>query len=81
MLRGGRGAAFSVTPAAGVLEAFSAQALEVTCFSDMWGEYEDGLVCSVRLILFYVLFVCVARCASEKILLACQRPWVLAHGV
>ncbi len=47
MLRGGKGAAFHVQPVAGILQPFSEQVVEVTSFSDMWGEYQDELVCRV----------------------------------
>ena len=52
MLRGGRGASFTVQPAAGVLEPFSEETIEVTSFCDMWGDYTDQLICNVRLYLY-----------------------------
>ena len=52
MLRGGRGASFTVQPAAGVLEPFSEEMIEVTSFCDMWGDYTDQLICNVRLYLY-----------------------------
>ena len=48
MLRQGRGASFTVHPAAGVLQPFSEEMIELTSFCDMWGEYTDKLICRVN---------------------------------
>ena len=48
MLREGKGAAFIVSPASGVLQPFGEQVVEVTGFTDMWGDYSDRLVCKVN---------------------------------
>ena len=47
MLREGKGVAFTITPASGVLQPFGEQVIEVTGFSDMWGNYTDRLICKV----------------------------------
>ncbi|XP_013414779.1 deleted in lung and esophageal cancer protein 1 [Lingula anatina] len=47
MLRDGKGAAFSIQPSSGVLEPFSELMIEITAFNDMWGHYQDKLVCKV----------------------------------
>ena len=47
MLRRGKGAAFLVQPSSGMLQPFSEQLVEVTGFSDTWGEYKDILNCQV----------------------------------
>jgi hypothetical protein len=50
MLREGKGAAFAINPASGVLPPFEEQVIDVTAYSDMWGEYEDKLLCKVRIL-------------------------------
>ncbi|XP_030612582.1 deleted in lung and esophageal cancer protein 1 isoform X2 [Archocentrus centrarchus] len=47
LLAHGKGAAFSVTPNAGMLGPFESQTLDVTAYTDMWGEYRDHLICKV----------------------------------
>lgn len=47
MLIQGGGAAFAVTPSSGILSPFSEEVLEVTGYSDMWGEYSDMVICRV----------------------------------
>ena len=47
MLQGGQGAAFSLSPASGVLEPFGEQVIEIHGYSDMWGQYNDTLICKV----------------------------------
>ena len=47
MLRESKGAAFTVTPASGILQPFADELIEVTGYSDVWGVYTDTLVCKV----------------------------------
>ncbi|XP_061777252.1 deleted in lung and esophageal cancer protein 1 [Nerophis ophidion] len=47
LLANGKGAAFYVLPSTGTLEPFETQTVEVTAYTDMWGEYSDHLECSV----------------------------------
>ncbi|KAF3836573.1 hypothetical protein F7725_029131 [Dissostichus mawsoni] len=45
LLAHGKGAAFLVLPQNGILGAFETQTVDVTAYTDMWGEYRDLLVC------------------------------------
>ena len=55
MLKEGRGAAFSIDQGSGVLGPYSTELIEISAFSDMWGEYSDTV--SFRVIMTYrVLF-------------------------
>ncbi|XP_039900319.1 deleted in lung and esophageal cancer protein 1 isoform X2 [Simochromis diagramma] len=47
LLAQGKGAAFFVTPHTGTLGAFESRAVDVTAYTDMWGEYTDHLICKV----------------------------------
>ncbi|KAK5849638.1 hypothetical protein PBY51_013957 [Eleginops maclovinus] len=47
LLAHGKGAAFFVLPQRGMLGAFETQTVNVTAYTDMWGEYRDQLVCKV----------------------------------
>ncbi|XP_057680093.1 deleted in lung and esophageal cancer protein 1 [Corythoichthys intestinalis] len=47
LLSQGKGAAFFIVPSAGTLEPFETQTVNVTAYSDMWGEYKDNLICKV----------------------------------
>lgn len=47
LLAHGKGAAFFVLPNTGTLGPFETQTVNVTAYSDMWGEYRDHLVCRV----------------------------------
>ncbi|XP_053198841.1 deleted in lung and esophageal cancer protein 1 [Scomber japonicus] len=47
LLAHGKGAAFFVLPNTGTLGPFETQTVEVTLYSDMWGEYRDRLICKV----------------------------------
>ncbi|CAJ1082101.1 LOW QUALITY PROTEIN: deleted in lung and esophageal cancer protein 1 [Xyrichtys novacula] len=47
LLAHGKGAAFFILPASGMLGAFESQTVDVTVYTDMWGEYRDHLVCKV----------------------------------
>uniref|UniRef100_A0A3Q4N0R9 DLEC1 cilia and flagella associated protein n=1 Tax=Neolamprologus brichardi TaxID=32507 RepID=A0A3Q4N0R9_NEOBR len=47
LLAHGKGAAFFVTPHTGTLGAFESRAVDVTAYTDMWGEYTDHLICKV----------------------------------
>ncbi|XP_041040695.1 deleted in lung and esophageal cancer protein 1 isoform X2 [Carcharodon carcharias] len=43
-----KGAAFVVQPNAGTLGPFQQQAIEITAFANMWGDYTDYLICRVE---------------------------------
>ncbi|XP_055364189.1 deleted in lung and esophageal cancer protein 1 isoform X2 [Betta splendens] len=47
LLAHGKGAAFFVQPHTGQLGPFETQTLDVTAYTDMWGEYNDLLICKV----------------------------------
>lgn len=47
MLSHGKGAAFLLQPATGVLQPYGHQIIEITAFSNMWGKYYDNVVCKV----------------------------------
>ncbi|XP_072306530.1 deleted in lung and esophageal cancer protein 1-like [Eucyclogobius newberryi] len=47
LLTNGKGAAFFVTPDNGMLGAFQTQTVDVTVYTDMWGDYTDNLICKV----------------------------------
>ncbi|XP_008306151.1 deleted in lung and esophageal cancer protein 1 isoform X2 [Cynoglossus semilaevis] len=47
LLAHGKGAAFYVLPNSGTLAAFETKTVEVTAYTDMWGEYRDHLICKV----------------------------------
>lgn len=47
LLADGRGAAFYVSPHSGMLGPFETKAVDVTVYTDMWGEYKDFLICKV----------------------------------
>ena len=47
ILHDGKGAAFVPSPASGELLPFGYQVIELTGYSDMWGEYTDSLHCKV----------------------------------
>ncbi|XP_026216993.1 deleted in lung and esophageal cancer protein 1 [Anabas testudineus] len=47
LLAHGRGAAFFVLPNTGMLGPFETQTVDVTAYTDMWGEYRDHLICKV----------------------------------
>lgn len=47
ILRGARGVAFVCSPDSGELQAFEKKVISVTAYSDMWGEYNDVLICKV----------------------------------
>ena len=49
VLADGKGAAFVPTPSAGQIGPFEQIVIEVTAFMDMWGEYNDNLLCMVSL--------------------------------
>ncbi|XP_078087239.1 deleted in lung and esophageal cancer protein 1 [Mustelus asterias] len=42
-----KGAAFVVQPNAGALGPFQRQAIEISAFANMWGDYSDHLICRV----------------------------------
>nr|XP_040023595.1 deleted in lung and esophageal cancer protein 1 isoform X1 [Gasterosteus aculeatus aculeatus] len=47
LLAHGKGAAFFVRPDSGMLGPFETQTVDVTAYTDMWGEYRDHLACKV----------------------------------
>lgn len=47
LLAGGKGAAFQVLPDSGLLGPFETQTVDVTAYTDMWGEYRDDLISKV----------------------------------
>ncbi|KAJ0059524.1 hypothetical protein NL108_001875, partial [Boleophthalmus pectinirostris] len=47
LLASGKGAAFFVMPDNGMLGAFQTQTVDVTAYTDMWGDYTDNLICKV----------------------------------
>uniref|UniRef100_A0A3Q3G0Z0 DLEC1 cilia and flagella associated protein n=1 Tax=Labrus bergylta TaxID=56723 RepID=A0A3Q3G0Z0_9LABR len=47
LLAHGKGAAFFVLPHCGLLGPFESQSVDITAYSDMWGEYRDLLLCKV----------------------------------
>ncbi|KAM3860691.1 deleted in lung and esophageal cancer protein 1 [Diretmus argenteus] len=47
LLAHGRGAAFSVLPHTGTLGPFETQTINITAYTEMWGEYRDQLICKV----------------------------------
>ncbi|XP_028289337.1 deleted in lung and esophageal cancer protein 1 [Parambassis ranga] len=47
LLAQGKGAAFFVLPDTGTLGPFETQAVDVTAYTEMWGEYRDHLICKV----------------------------------
>lgn len=47
LLAHGKGAAFFVLPETGTLGPFETQTVDVTAYTDMWGEYRDHLICKV----------------------------------
>uniref|UniRef100_A0A3Q3W7F0 Deleted in lung and esophageal cancer protein 1 Ig-like domain-containing protein n=1 Tax=Mola mola TaxID=94237 RepID=A0A3Q3W7F0_MOLML len=47
LLAHGKGAAFFVSPDSGMLGPFETQTVDVTAYTDMWGEYRDHLICKV----------------------------------
>uniref|UniRef100_UPI003AAEDB9A deleted in lung and esophageal cancer protein 1 n=1 Tax=Centroberyx gerrardi TaxID=166262 RepID=UPI003AAEDB9A len=47
LLAHGKGAAFFVLPDTGMLGPFEIQTINITAYTDMWGEYRDHLICKV----------------------------------
>lgn len=47
LLAHGKGAAFLVQPDSGQLGPFETKTVDVTAYSNMWGEYRDHLICKV----------------------------------
>ncbi|NXS82393.1 DLEC1 protein, partial [Erpornis zantholeuca] len=47
LLSHGKGAAFYIQPSTGTLKAFQQLTIEITAYNNMWGEYQDNLVCKV----------------------------------
>ncbi|NXY14006.1 DLEC1 protein, partial [Atrichornis clamosus] len=42
-----KGAAFYIQPSTGTLKAFQQLIIEITAYNNLWGEYQDNLVCKV----------------------------------
>ncbi|NWX36964.1 DLEC1 protein, partial [Notiomystis cincta] len=47
LLSQGKGAAFYIQPSTGILKAFQQLTIEIAAYNNMWGEYQDNLVCKV----------------------------------
>ncbi|KAK2859516.1 hypothetical protein Q5P01_004136 [Channa striata] len=47
LLAHGKGAAFFILPHTGMLGPFQTLTVDVTAYTDMWGEYRDHLICKV----------------------------------
>ncbi|XP_041899486.1 deleted in lung and esophageal cancer protein 1 isoform X1 [Corvus kubaryi] len=47
LLSQGKGAAFCIQPSTGTLKAFQQLTIEIAAYNNMWGEYQDNLVCKV----------------------------------
>ncbi|NXX24612.1 DLEC1 protein, partial [Nicator chloris] len=47
LLSKGKGATFYIQPSTGTLEAFQQLTIEIAAYNNMWGEYQDNLVCKV----------------------------------
>ncbi|NXE41313.1 DLEC1 protein, partial [Ptilorrhoa leucosticta] len=47
LLSQGKGAAFYIQPSTGTLKAFQQLTIEIAAYNNMWGEYQDNLVCKV----------------------------------
>ncbi|KAH0627637.1 hypothetical protein JD844_003651 [Phrynosoma platyrhinos] len=47
MLSHGKGVTFHVHPSSGTLKAFEELSVEITAYNNMWGHYEDILICKV----------------------------------
>ncbi|NXA08177.1 DLEC1 protein, partial [Sapayoa aenigma] len=47
VLSQGKGAAFHIQPCTGTLKAFQQLIIEISAYNNMWGEYQDNLVCKV----------------------------------
>uniref|UniRef100_A0A8C6IWU7 DLEC1 cilia and flagella associated protein n=1 Tax=Melopsittacus undulatus TaxID=13146 RepID=A0A8C6IWU7_MELUD len=47
LLSHGKGVAFHIQPSTGTLKAFQQLIIEITAYNNMWGEYQDDLVCKV----------------------------------
>ncbi|XP_053265484.1 deleted in lung and esophageal cancer protein 1 isoform X3 [Podarcis raffonei] len=47
MLSHGKGATFHVHPSEGILKAFEELVVNITAYNNMWGQYQDTLICKV----------------------------------
>ncbi|KAJ8375005.1 hypothetical protein SKAU_G00055850 [Synaphobranchus kaupii] len=47
LLAHGKGAAFFIQPASGTLGPFETRTVDITAFTNMWGDYRDHLICKV----------------------------------
>ncbi|NXX45835.1 DLEC1 protein, partial [Tricholaema leucomelas] len=50
LLSHGKGVAFHIQPSTGTLKAFQQLIIEITAYNNMWGEYQDDLVCKVGIL-------------------------------
>ena len=48
LLSDGRGACFTIEPSKCPLLAFESRKINITAYSDMWGQYTDQLICKVN---------------------------------
>ena len=48
ILQDGRGTAFEILPSVGILDAFETKIITITAFTDLWGDYKDNLICSIK---------------------------------
>lgn len=56
LLAHGKGVAFLVEPEKGTLGPFETVAINITAHSNMWGDYEDHLICKVHAKIFYIYY-------------------------
>ncbi|TRY94279.1 hypothetical protein DNTS_015456, partial [Danionella cerebrum] len=47
LLSHGRGGTFFIEPNSGILGPFESRTINITAFTDMWGDYQDRLICKV----------------------------------
>ncbi|XP_050174135.1 deleted in lung and esophageal cancer protein 1 [Myiozetetes cayanensis] len=47
VLSQGKGVAFHIQPSMGTLRAFQQLSIEIAAYNNMWGEYQDNLICKV----------------------------------
>lgn len=57
LLAHGKGLAFLVDPEKGTLGPFETVAIKITAHSNMWGDYEDHLICEVHAKILYVRYI------------------------
>ena len=77
ILHDGKGAAFVPSPASGELLPFGDQVIELTGYSDMWGEYRDSLHCKV--IQFFNPKFSIRNGISSRCYLFFERPLLVLN--